>query len=213
MLRFGRNCTILFCLCIFIFPISSFAEDEIEDLIDLLGTKDKIIAVIEGRKSISFDLRVNEKVIWEGSRGYLGAFLTNRHFFVISATSNTWRALPLNLSESDKGVTSLSPYIALFVTKERAIGFDAATNRFVEIKLSNRDELIAAEAGKYVAVVITSSRAYGLALEASSFSEVQLRNRETIESVKVTESKATVVTSDRILTFEAEGFIWNEHRL
>jgi hypothetical protein len=39
-------------------------------------------------------------VLWSGSRGYLGAFLTDQHFFVISTSLNAWRALPLGLDES-----------------------------------------------------------------------------------------------------------------
>jgi len=212
MPQFRYILIILISLSIVTHAISSYADEEIEDLIDLIEIESKIIAVIEGRKSISFDLRSEEKVIWNGSRGDLGAILTNIHFSVISVTSNAWRSLSLNLSESEKGSASLSPYLALLVTEDRAIGFDATSNRFIETQFSNHDELIAAEVDKYVAVVVTSNRAYGLASEASSFSEVRLRNKETIESVKVTASKATIRTSDRLLTFEAAGSTWNEHR-
>jgi len=213
MLLCRRILTFLILLSIIAFTISSHAEEEIEDLIDIIETENKIIAIIEGKKSISFDLRSNEKVIWNGSRGDLGAFLTNLHFFVISTTSNAWRALPLKLSESEKGTASLSPYIALLVTGDRAIGFDAASNRFIETKLLNHEELLVAEAEKYVAMVITSSRAFGLAAKTSAFTEIRLRNSETIESIKITASKATVRTSDRLLTFKSTSSTWNEHRL
>jgi hypothetical protein len=71
-------------LFIFGFTIYSYAEEEIEDLIDIAESKGKIIAIIEGRRTITFDLRPDEKVLWSDSRGYLGAFLTDQHFFVIS---------------------------------------------------------------------------------------------------------------------------------
>jgi len=132
---------------------------------------------------------------------------------VISTSSNAWQALPLRLDESAKGVASLSPYIALLVTGDRAIGFDAASSRFIETQLPIHDELLAAEAEKYVAVVITSSRAFGLAAKASAFTVIPFRVRETIEAIKITSSKATVRTSVRLLTFEATGSTWNEHRL
>ena len=208
-----QNSGSIICLSIFASTISSYAEEEIEDLIDIAESKGKIIAIIEGRKTITFDLRPNEKVLWSGSRGYLGAFLTDQHFFVISTSLNAWRALPLRLDESGKGVASLSPYIALLVTRYRAIGFDATSNRFIETQLPLHDELLAAEAEKYVAVVITSSRAFGLAAESSAFTEINLRVSETIEAIKLTSSKATVRTSDRLLTFEATGSTWKEHRL
>jgi DNA-directed RNA polymerase subunit K/omega len=200
-------------LSILVSVICSYAEEEIEDLIDIFESNSKIIAIIEGKKTITFDLRLKEKVLWSDSNGYLGAFLTNEHFFVISTSSDAWQALPLRLDESKKGVAFLSPYIALLVTGDRAIGFDAASNRFIETQLPIHDELLTAKAEKYVAVVITSSRAFGLAAKASAFTEIHLRVRETIKAIKITSSKATVRTSDRLLTFEASGSTWNEHRL
>jgi hypothetical protein len=152
-------------------------------------------------------------VLWSGSRGYLGAFLTDQHFFVISTSLSAWRALPLRLDESGKGVASLSEYMALLVTKDRAVGFDATSNRFIETLLPIQDEILAAEVERYIAVVITSSRAFGLAAESTAFTEIKLRMNESIEEIKLTYSKATVRTSDRLLTFETKGSTWNEYRL
>jgi hypothetical protein len=200
-------------LFILVSAISSYAEEEIEDLIDIFESNSKIIAIIEGRKTISFHLRPNEKVLWSGSNGYLGAFLTSARFFVISTSSGTWHILPLRPDEPEKAITSLSPYIALLVTGDRAIGYHASFNQFIETQLPLYDELLAAEVEKYVAVVITSSRAFGLAAKSSSFTELRLRIGETVEAIKVTSNKATVRTSDRLLTFEASGSTWHEHRL
>jgi len=213
MLQCRKFLISIICLFIFGFTIASYAEEEIEDLIDIAESKGKIIAIIEGRKTITFDLRPNEKVLWSGSRGYLGVFLTDQHFFVISTSLNAWRALPLRLGESGKGVASLSPYIALLVTKDRAVGFDATFNRFIETLLPIQDELLTAEVERYVAVVITSSRAFGLAAESSAFTEINLRIGETIEALKLTYSKVTVRTSDRMLTFGTSGSTWKEYKL
>ena len=71
MLRYRKFLISVICLSIFASTISSYAEEEIEDLIDIAESKGKIIAIIEGRKAITFDLRPNEKVLWSGSRGYL----------------------------------------------------------------------------------------------------------------------------------------------
>ena len=213
MLRCRKFLISIICLCIFAYTISAYAGEEIEDLIDIAESKGKIIAIIEGRKTITLDLRPDEKVLWSGSRGYLGAFLTDLHFFVISTSLNAWRAMPLRLDESGKGIVSLSPYIALMVTQDRAVAFDAISSRFIETILPIQDELLAAEAERYVAVVITSSRAFGLAAESSAFIEIFLRGGESIEEIKLTYSKATVHTSERLLTFEASGSTWKEHRL
>jgi hypothetical protein len=51
-----------------------------------------------------------------------------------------------------------------------------------------------------------------LAAKTSSFIEIPFRVRETVEDIKITSSKATVRTSDRLLTFEAKGSTWHEHR-
>ena len=212
MLRYQRFQIIIICLIIFGFSTSSYAQEEIEDLIDIAESKGKIIAIIEGRKTITFDLRPNEKVLWSGSKGYLGAFLTDQHFFVISNSLNAWRALPLKLDETGEGVASLSEYIALLVTKDRAVGFDANSNQFIETLLPIHDEILAAEVERYVAVVITSSRAFGLAAESTAFTEINLRMSEAIEEIKLTYNKAIVRTSDRLLTFEASGLPWKELR-
>ena len=213
MLRCRKFLISTICLSVFFASaMSSYTQEDIEDLIDIAESKGKIIAIIEGRKTITFDLRPNENVLWSDSRGYLGAFLTDQHFYVISTSLNAWQALPLRLDESGNGVASLSPYIALLVTKDRAVGFDATSDRFIETLLPIHDELLAAETERYVAVVITSSRAFGLASESSAFTEIHLRGGETIEEIKLTYSKATVRTSDRLLTFEASGLPWKELR-
>ncbi len=213
MLRCRKTPTILICLSILASTICSYAEEEIEDLIYIAESNGKIIAIIEGKKTVSFDLRSKEKVLWSGSSGYLGAFLTNYRFFVISTSSGGWKALHLKSNEPEKAIASLSPFIALLATEDRAIGYDASSNQFIETRLPLDDELIVTEIEKHVAVVITSSRAFCLAAKSSSFTEVRLRIRETVEEVKVTSSKATVRTSDRLLTFEASGSTWHEYRL
>jgi hypothetical protein len=213
MFRCRRFFTILTCLFILTVTITSNADEEIEDLIYIVKSKDKIVAIIEGSNKISLNLQANEKVLWQGSNGYLGALLTNYRFLVISTSSNAWQILHLRTDESEKTVAYVSPYIALLVTGDRAIGFDAATNRFIETQLPVHDELLAADIEKYVAVVVTSSGAFGFSAEASAFTEIHLRVRETIAEIKMTSSKATIHTSDRLLIFDAEGSTWREHKL
>jgi hypothetical protein len=213
MPRCRKILTALICLATLASAIFCYAEEEIEDLIDVFESSNNIIAIIEGKKTFTYDLRPNEKVLWSDSQGYLGALLTNERFFVISTSSDAWQVLPLRLDESKKGVTSLSSYIALLVTGDRAIGFDAGSNRFIENQLTIDDELFTAKAEKYVAVVITSSRAFGFSVRTSSFAEIRLRVQESIEATKITSRKATIRTSDRLLTFEASGSTWNEYRL
>ena len=213
MLKFRRILSILIYLSMLGVAITANAEEEIEDLIDIFESEGKIIAVIEGQKTVSFGLRPKEKILWSGSKGNLGTFITNYRFFVISSSTNAWKILALKSNEPENGVASLSPNIALLVTGVRAICFDAASNRFVEVQLPIHDELIVAEAEKNVAVVLTSSRLFGFASETQAFNEFQLRVRESIDTIKISSNKATVRTSERLLTFEATGSTWTEHRL
>ena len=108
----------IFSSIILSLAISAYADSEIEDLIDIAESDGKIIAVIEGRKTITYNLKPSEKLLWSGSRGYLGAFLTDRHFFVTSTKSSSWRRLPLRIAEAESGVAAISPYIVLLVTKD-----------------------------------------------------------------------------------------------
>ena len=213
MFRCRKALITLIFFIILSYTISSNAEEVIEDLIDIAESKSKVIAIIEGKRSISVNLRPSEKVLWSDSSGNLGAFLTDSRFFVISTTSGAWYGKRLKLDEPEKAVASLSPFMALLVTGDRAIGYSASTDKFIETRIPLYDEQIAAETGRYVAVVITSGRAYGLGVKSSSFIEVRLGIKETIKEVKVTLNKATVRTSDRLLSFVADGFAWKEHRL
>ncbi|MCI5167733.1 MAG: hypothetical protein D3903_17005 [Candidatus Electrothrix sp. GM3_4] len=164
-------------------------------------------------KTISLNLRARENVLWSGSDGYLGAFLTNNRFSVISTSSTTWKTFSLKTDEAEKGVVSLSPYMALLVTENSAIAFNTKANQFVEVQFPIYDKLLATKVGKYVAVVITSSRVFGLAAESSNFTNIDLRTRETLKDIKITSSKAIIHTSDRLLTFKASHSTWSEHRL
>ena len=213
MYRYRKTLITLILSIILAYTISSNAEEEIEDLIDIAESKGKVIAVINGEQSIPVTLRQNEKVLWSDSSGNLGAFLTDSRFFVISTTSGSWHGLRLNIDEPEKAIASLSPFMVLLVTGERAIGYSASTNKFVEKRLPLFEELIAAETGRYVAVVITSRRAFGLGVKSSSFIEVRIRIKETVEEIKATFSKVTVRTSDRVLSFVADSFTWKEHRI
>ncbi len=213
MFRSRKTLIALTLFIILAYTISSNAEVVIEDLIDIAESKSKVIAIIEGNRTAPVNLRQNEKVLWSGSRGNLAAFLTDSRFFVISTTSGAWHGLRLNLDEPEKAVASLSPFMALLVTGERAIGYSAKTDKFVQARLPLFDELVTAKTGRYVAVVITSGRALGLGVKSPSFIEVRLGVNETVGEIKITLNKATFRTSDRLLSFVANGYKWKELRL
>ena len=213
MLRSPKKYAILIFLFIIVFAIPSYAEEDIEDLIDIFESKNKIVAVIEGKRTISFDLSAKETVLWSESKGDLGSFLTNRRFFVISTTSGRWQYFNLRSDESEQAMPSLSPFVALLALENRAIGYNALSNRFIETQIPLHDDRLYVGTGNHVAVVVTSSRAFGFAETSSFFTEVRLRIRESIEDVKISANKVTMRTSDRLLNFTNERTTWNEHNL
>lgn len=204
---------LIFSAALVFFAPFSHADEDVEDLIDVARSNSKVVAIVNGKRSIAVNLRPGEKVLWSESNGNLAAFLTEDRFFVISVFSGSWQVLRLKIDEADRAVVELSPNLALLVTEGRAIGFNIAARRFIEARIPLDDKLIAVESGKYVALVMTSRRAFGLAAKSSSFVETRLRAGENVEKVKVTASKVTVRTSDRLLSFVARGSSWREHWL
>lgn len=194
--------------------VSTSAYDDTEPLIDIVEANREVIAVILGTKAKPVSLGPREEVLWSDTSGQLAAFLTNSRFFVISTSSPSWHILRLKTDEPDRVTTALlSPFLALLVTDNRAVGYSALSNRFIETRLPVRDDLLAVKSGDYVGAVITQSRAFGLAATATSFTEVRIRPGETVAEVNVTASKVLVHTSDRLLGFAAGASRWSEYRL
>ena len=213
MLPFRTIITFLVILTTLLYAIPSNSKDDIEDLVYIEQADRKIIAIRDGIPATPFELRSKEEVLWLDSDGYIGALLTNERFIAISLSSPGWLETPLRSKEAYDGSPILSPTLALLVTKERVIRFDAISHRFIEQSLRLDEEFVAAEANDYVAVVISSRRALGLASGDSGFREIRFRTSETFQSLKTTPQVVTVRTSWRILTFGASSPSWSEVRL
>lgn len=194
-------------------PVSSSAEEEIEDRIYITESNSKLNAVIGSATNLTVRLRPKESVLWQDSVGYLAAVLTNSRLFVVSTTSGSWKEFRLKPKEADNAKVSLSPYIALLTTTDRAVCYDISTNGFFETRIPVRTELIAAEADRYIAVVVTTGKLIGIRKGASSFTDVRLGSGEVVEDVDVTASKVVVRTSDRLLSLVADDSEWMEHKL
>ena len=213
MLPFRTVITFVVTLATLLYAIPSNSKDVIKDLVDIEQVGGKIFAIRDGIQTTPFELRSKEEVLWLDSDGYIGALLTNERFIAISLSSSGWLETPLRSKEAYDGSPILSPTLALLVTKERVIRFDAISHRFIEQSLRLDEEFVAAEANDYVAVVISSRRALGLASGGSSFSEIRFRTSETFQSIRTKSQVITVRTSWRILTFGASSPSWSEVRL
>ena len=212
MLPFRTIVTFVVTLATLLYAIPSNSKDVIKDSVDIEQVGRKIFAIRDGSQTITFELRSNEKVLWLDSDGYVGALLTNERFIAIALSSSSWLETPLKSKEAYDGSPFLSPTLALLVTKERVIGFDAISPRFIEQSLRLDEEFVAAEANDYVAAVVSSRRALGLASGASGFSEIRFRTSETFQSIRTKSQVITVRTSWRILTFDVSSSSWSEVR-
>ena len=67
MLRYNGIFTLIIYLSLLSSAIFAYAEEEIEDLIDIIEAENKIIAIIKGIKENSFNLRANE-IEWAYNR-------------------------------------------------------------------------------------------------------------------------------------------------
>lgn len=208
-----KRYAILIFLFIMVFAKSSNAEEPIEDLIDIFDSNGKIVAVIEGKKPISFNLSAKENVLWRGSKGDLAVFLTNNRFFVISTTSGSWQYFKLRSDEPEDAMISLSPSIALVAFEDRVIGYLASSNQFIETQIPVQDERVFVGTDEHVAVIVTSNSLLGITEKSSSFIEARLRIRESIEDVKTSSNRVTVRTSERLLSFTNKSTTWNSHKL
>jgi hypothetical protein len=64
------NLIAVILLAVIGWPLPVVSGEEIEDLIYIAQSDNKIIAIIEGHKPVSFDLRLQEKVLWREDRLY-----------------------------------------------------------------------------------------------------------------------------------------------
>ncbi|MDC8829215.1 hypothetical protein [Alteromonas gilva] len=189
-------------------PVLSEANHDIEDKIYIAQSDGKVTAVVSGVKSDTFRLKPKERVLWRNASGYLGAVLTDAGFNVISVSSNYWNNIRLSPYEIETATASVSPFIALLVTEDRAIGYNIATDSFYEVRLPLYDSVIAVKSAENVAVVVTSGTLLGLQSKSSYFTEARLKIGETVENVHLTDNNVTVQTRERLYTFTSTGSGW-----
>lgn len=189
---------------------SAQIDEYIEDAIEIHEVRGKVVAVRNERSNLSFELSLKEPILWKGTRGKVGALLTEKRFLAVSTTSDDWLEQTLRLHEADDAKTAISPYLALLVTRQRAVGFDGLTNRLVENRLPLFETIVAAEADYRVAVVVLSGRCAGFTVGHSGFAEIIFRIDEEFQTLEMKPRLATVRTSERVLSFKAASSAWSE---
>jgi hypothetical protein len=194
-------------------PLYANADEEVENKIYVTESDSKLNAVIEGAGNTTIRLKPKEQVLWKDASGYLGAALSSDRFYVVSTTSGAWKEFRLKPQEAEGATASLSPFIAVLATNDRAVCYNISMNSFFEIRLPVRSELVAVKAGKHVAVVATTDKLFGIRKSSSSFTDARLKVGERVSEIDVTANKVVVRTSDRLLSFVADDTEWSEYKL
>jgi hypothetical protein len=174
----------------------------------------------DGRDLFAFDglsglrstirLELEEKVVFERTRGRVGLVLTNRRALGVASGSG-WRQLRLQLQEKAPTVGLVEDRIALVATDRRALAF-TESGGWVEEKFSPNEAASALRAGASAAVVTTNRRALGMGSQLVRFVSEDLRVREELESVTAQDTLITLRTDRRILVFSAPRARWSVQR-
>ena len=100
----------------------------------------------------------------------------------------------------------IGPRVALFLTSQRAIGFDG---HWREANFAPTEEALQSNVGAGSLVVVTNLRALALTPESSGFQTIPMRVDERVENLYARAATAEVHTSERRLIF-TDG--WSEER-
>jgi hypothetical protein len=186
----------------------------LEDLLEILLLERQVVAIdAEGGGQTTAELRLKERVVWSGTRGVVGVVLTDQRILAVSTLSAAWQEADYQRREQPPEAAALGDRVALMVTSQRALGFNAGSGNLVEYRFGPNEALQSYRVGSNVAVVVTDRKALGLSPSAGGFFEVKLQLYERIEKVEVRANLATVTTGRRVLIFRAPTGSWSERRL
>lgn len=189
------------------------APDEVPlaDVLEVL-VLDRELVALDARQGgqLSERLRLQERVVWTGSRGRVGVVLTDARVLAVAAGSAAWQMAELGRDEPPPAQALLGDRVALIITERRALGFDGGSGNLVESRLGVRERVLASRAGENVGVVVTDRRALGLSPLAGGFFPVKLRLEEQLEDVTAGANLVTLTTSRRVLIFRATSGTWEE---
>lgn len=206
-------------LMVFFIPLimttsSAMAYEEVEDLVDIFSTDSAFIAVVDGRRNFSEDHRSNEKLLWQGAKGEVGAFLTSQRLLAVSVKSGQWNTQFLKINE--KKVTPdvlIGAHLLIMLTAERIVTFGTDTGGFFQTRLPIGEAVVAKAAEGRVAAVVTPARAFGFSSYRRGVAEIRFQIKERLESLKTTYNKITLRTSRRLISLKAEDAVWREFDL
>jgi hypothetical protein len=188
-------------------------QTPLADVLEIL-VLDRHLAAIdaEGGGQTRVDLRINEQVLWTGSRGKVGVAITDQRLLAVATSSAAWQEADFQRPESPPASALLGDRVALVVTERRILGFNGGSGNLVEVSLGIRETVVARRVCENTAVAVTDRRALGLSPSAGGFFPVDLQIGERIESVKASANFVTLTTHRRVLIFRSPTGTWEETR-
>lgn len=190
------------------------AYEEVEDLVDILATKGQFIAVVDGQRNFSEAHRSNEKILWQGAKGEVGAFLTSDRLLAVSVRSGQWNTRNLKINEKKRLPEMLiSAHLVVMLTTERIVGFGTHTGGFFQTRMPIGESVVGRAAEGRVAVVVTPSRAFGFSSYRRGVAEIRFQRQEKMVSLKTTYNLIRLRTSQRLITLKSEDAVWRQFDL
>jgi hypothetical protein len=192
----------------------AFDEIPLEDVLELVVLERELLAIdARGGGQTRLRLRLEERLLWTGSRGKVGVALTDQRALAVATGSAAWQELGWRRRERPPQGALLGDRVALLATGERAIGFDGESGNLVTVELGPGELVLDARAGANAAVLVTDRRALGLSPSRGGFFAAKLGAQEQLASVTAGANLATVTTDRRLLIFRSPTGSWEERRL
>lgn len=179
----------------------------------LVVGRDLLAFDARGGGQISERLRLEERVLWQGARGRIGAVLTDQRILAVGTGSASWQGVNVQRDEKPPAQALLGDRLLMVVTNRRVIGFGGEPGRLSEQALGLDEEVLARRVGENVAVLVTDRRALGLSPFQGGFVEKKLWLKERVESASAAANLATLRSDRRVLIFRAPTLSWEERRL
>jgi hypothetical protein len=195
--------------------IGQLRPDEVPlaDILEVLQI-DRDLVAVEARSGglLTLRLRLEEDVVWMGSRGSVGVAFTTQRILAVAADTAAWQEVERFQAELLPEQALLGDRVALIITSRRILGFTERVGNFLESRRILRERVLASRTGQNVAVVVTDRRALAMSPQADSFFETPIQLKERLESVRAASNLATVTTNRRVLIFHGPFGSWEERR-
>ncbi len=184
-------------------------EVPLADVLEILIVDRDLLAIdAAGGGQTAARLRLNETVLWKGTRGKVGVIITNERILAVATHSGSWQETDYGRTEQRPESALLGERVALVVTSERVLGFNGGSGNLVEYRLGPREQVVVARAGENVGVVVTDRKALGLSPFLGGFFAIPLNLGDQIEAVTAESNLATLTASRRVLIFRATTGSW-----